>query len=132
MTQNTAVSMNANGSFSLYAGGKKIRSFTGAGELIQFLQGPDAPVATRKPKREKPKSRSARWSDAASTASAALSDLRDIQSEFEEWRDGLPENLENSPVGEKLQAVCDIDLQSALEAVEEAESADLPLGFGRD
>jgi len=29
----------------------------------------------------------------------------------------LPENLESSPVGEKLQVVCDIDLEGALSKV---------------
>ena len=62
----------------------------------------------------------------------ALEELVEMKSEFEEWKDNLPESLQQSAVGEKLEAVCDIDLDSALEAVTEAEGADLPLGFGRD
>ena len=34
-------------------------------------------------------------------------------------------------MGEKLGTICEIDLQSALDAVNEAEAADLPLGFPR-
>jgi len=70
--------------------------------------------------------------------------LRDVQSEYEDWRDNLPENLQQSALGEKLNAVIDeIDLESIMEsplenwtevesAIDAAEGADLPLGFGRD
>lgn len=105
----------------------------------------------------KQKSRTARWSEAATKAreamdavdnaasglTDALNDLRSVQEEFEEWRDNLPENLQNSALGEKLQTVCDIDIESIAEeplndwasvesAVDDAENAELPLGFGRD
>lgn len=92
------------------------------------------PVSTPpvKPKRVKPKSRSARWSDAANEAENALNALVDIQQEFQDWLDNLPENLRGSALGEKLSTVCDIDIQGALDAVSEASGADLPLGFGRD
>jgi hypothetical protein len=81
---------------------------------------------------KKSQSRSSRWAEAASAASAALSELQDIQSEYQDWLDNLPENLQSSALGEKLQAVCDIDIESAAEAVDEADGADLPMGFGRD
>ncbi len=80
----------------------------------------------------KPMSRPQRWADAAQRAEAALQDLLDIQSEYESWRDGLPENLQSSPVAEKLEAICDIDLASALDAAAEAGGCELPRGFGRD
>lgn len=81
--------------------------------------------------------------DAVSTAvtdlESAIDDLKDIQSEFQEWKDNLPENLQSSPLGEKLDTVCSIDLDGATVEVEhiqnvidEADNADLPLGFGRD
>jgi len=112
------LSANKNGSITLYVGGRKVMAGTLA-EITAHLTGADAPVATpKKPKKERSKSRSQRWSDAASAASAALEELIEVQQE--------------SALGEKLDAVCDIDLQSALDTVQEAESADLPLGFGRD
>ena len=77
-------------------------------------------------------SRIQRWQAAAVQAVEALQELVDIQSEYEGWRDTLPENLQSSAVGEKLDAVCDIDLSSSLDAANEAEGVDLPLGFGRD
>jgi hypothetical protein len=35
-------------------------------------------------------------------------------------------------MGEKLQAIESLDLQTALETVQEAEGLDLPRGFGKD
>lgn len=99
-------------------------------------------------------SRPARWSRAVSAAQTALTkmqeaqsemetafeELNDLKSEYENWRDGLPENLQNGTLGEKLNAICDLDFESigdkTLDDIEqligEAESAELPLGFGRD
>lgn len=80
---------------------------------------------------------------AADALETACSDLREVQSEYEEWKDNLSENLQSSPVAEKLDAVCDLaiedlanDVRTAIEeakgVIEEAEGIDLPLGFGRD
>lgn len=105
----------------------------------------------------KTKSRTARWAEAAGNAQEALDALRtaaepladalrelqELQEEYQEWLDNLPENLQNSALGEKLQAIVDIDIESYsddpltdIESVEnaigEAEGAELPLGFGRD
>ncbi len=82
----------------------------------------------------KPKivSRPKRWADAASRAVAALEELLEIQGEYQEWRDNLPENLEASAIGEKLDAICDLDIESAMDTASECDDADLPLGFGRD
>ena len=77
-------------------------------------------------------SRPKRWAEAVDNAATALQELKELQEEYQEWQDGLPENLEQSAVGEKLQEVADIDIDSALEVVENAEGVDLPLGFGRD
>lgn len=81
---------------------------------------------------EKKESRSKRWARASSVARDAVSELLDIQSEFEEWRDSLPENLQQSAVGEKLETICDLDIQGAMDTLDEAENTDVPLGFGRD
>jgi hypothetical protein len=76
--------------------------------------------------------RAARWREAAARALAALEDLQEVQSEYQSWADNLPESLQNGSTSEKLQAVIDIDIASAVEVATEAEGADLPLGFGRD
>jgi hypothetical protein len=80
---------------------------------------------------------------AADDLASSLSELNDIRSEYEDWRDNLPENLADSALGEKLNTVVDLDIESAANdpldnwqdvetILDEAEGADLPLGFGRD
>lgn len=80
----------------------------------------------------KAKSRTKRWAEAAAQAEDALNTLRDIQLEYQEWRDNLPENLEQSALAEKLDVVTELDIESAVETASEASTLDLPLGFGRD
>lgn len=88
-------------------------------------------------------SRSDRWSaavnaerEAHSALDAAFTDLLDLQSEYEDWRDGLPESGGSDATREKLDAVCDLDLSTALEdvdsVIDECDSVELPQGFGRD
>jgi hypothetical protein len=67
----------------------------------------------------------------------ALSNLRDLQEEYSEWLGNMPENLQSSGLGEKLQAISDLDLEDyelegAEDKISEAEGVDLPQGFGRD
>ena len=100
-------------------------------------------------------SRTARWAaacqdaraameavqDAAQAAADSLEALRDIQGEYQDWYDGLPDVSQGTAMAEKLEAVTGLDLDweadpadlDSLEAIlDEAEGADLPLGFGRD
>lgn len=79
--------------------------------------------------------------DARARLEAALSDLDGVREEYAEWRDNIPENLQGSPLYEKLDAVADLDFSELLESLdvdtvrgtlEEADGAELPLGFGRD
>jgi|SRR5215472_7973446 len=105
----------------------------------------------------KQQSRSSRWFEAvtaarvaidainekASDLADALADLEAIRGEYEDWFDNLPENLQDSPVGIKLAEISQMDIDSAandplddwqttMNLIDEAEAADLPLGFGRD
>ena len=64
------------------------------------------------------RSRPQQWNDAVQT-------LLELQEQYRQWRDGLPESLAGSATAELLEQVCDLDL-SVLETVE------LPRGFGRD
>ena len=92
-----------------------------------------APVAAQpKVKKAKTPSRPDRWAAACSDAITAIEELVELQSEYEDWKDNLPESLQSSPVGEKLEEVCNLDLQSALDTISDAEGADLPRGFGKD
>ena len=63
-----------------------------------------------------PKAR--RWSDAAQ-------ELADLQAEYQAWLDSLPENLQGSAVAERLEAICNLDI----DFLQEVEP---PRGFGRD
>ena len=63
------------------------------------------------------RSRPQRWRD-------AVEELIELQADYQQWLDGLPESLANTPTADALRAVCDLDL-SGLEI-------DPPRGFGRD
>ena len=69
-------------------------------------------------RRQDRRSRPQRWRDAVQT-------LVDLQAEYQDWFGNLPENLQASPLAERLEAVCEYDFGD-LEALEP------PRGFGRD
>ena len=72
---------------------------------------------------------------ALETLSSAMESLKEVQAEYEEWQDNLPESGGSDATREKLAAVCEIDfdcLSEVEEAIDQAEGAELPLGFGRD
>jgi hypothetical protein len=89
-------------------------------------------ASSRKPRQPKRLSRSARWGAAAGAAIEAINELIELQGDYESWRDNLPENFQSSTLADKLDAVCELDFDSALGTIQEAEDLDLPLGFGRD
>ena len=63
------------------------------------------------------RSRPQRWRD-------AVAELIELQADYQQWLDGLPESLADTPTADALRAVCGLDL-SELEV-------DSPRGFGRD
>ena len=72
--------------------------------------------------------------------------IKEVQEEYQEWLDGMPEGLDQSPTAERLEEVTNLDFESISEdaldfdsilsevddMLGEAEQVDLPLGFGRD
>ncbi len=68
----------------------------------------------------------------------ALNELSDVQAEYQDWYDNMPESLQEGPTGEKLSELTDIDFDIEVdladyeEVIDNAENTDLPLGFGRD
>ena len=64
------------------------------------------------------RSRPQRWRDAVQA-------LVDLQAEYQDWLENLPESLQGSAVAEKLEAICEYDFG-------ELEDLELPRGFGRD
>lgn len=118
---------------------------------------PAPAVPAKRPKKVKPPSRGDRWAQAVGAAKDALAaiqaahgdletamaDLCEVQSEYSEWKDNLDGKFEGSALVEKLDAVCDLsfdsiasDLETAIgeaeSTLDDAEGAELPLGFGRD
>lgn len=84
-------------------------------------------------------SRPKRWAAAiAELQGIEAGELESLKDEYEDWLANLPENLEQSPVAEKLEASIEAAeaVMDALEeltaALNEAEGVALPLGFGRD
>lgn len=76
--------------------------------------------------------RQERWNEAIGELRAGLSSLEDVWYEYHNWHESLPENLLDSPVGEKLQEVMDLPVEEIESLIEECDAAELPLGFGRD
>ena len=64
------------------------------------------------------RSRPQRWRDAVQT-------LVDLQAEYQDWLDNLPDNLQETVLAERLAEICAYDFGD-LEALEP------PRGFGRD
>jgi len=77
--------------------------------------------------------RKTRWDNSINKIREGLEELNELKSEFEDWKDNLPENLETSPLGEKLEEVVESSFCDEIEsACDDAENLDLPKGFGRD
>ena len=79
-------------------------------------------------------SRRKRLEAACSKIQEGLSELENLKDEYQDWRDNLPENLDQSPTAEKLDEVIDL-LDTVIGNgmdIDFLEGADLPLGFGRD
>jgi DNA-directed RNA polymerase subunit RPC12/RpoP len=89
-------------------------------------------TGTYDPSVGKGQSKTERWSEASRIAREAIEELIEIQSDYEYWRDNLPEGLAEGPTAELLSEVCDLDLNTAIEIIEEADEIALPKGFGRD
>ena len=77
-----------------------------------------APPQVRYRRPQDRRSRPQRWQDAVRT-------LLELQDEYQAWLDNLPDNLTESVLAHKLEAICLLDLA-------ELESIEPPRGFGRD
>ena len=94
---------------------------SGRGSVVCYVTVHNRKIGTQRILYRRPqdrRSRPQRWRDAVQT-------LVDLQVEYQNWLDNLPDSLEGSTVAEKLETVCEYDFGD-LEALEP------PLGFGRD
>jgi hypothetical protein len=76
------------------------------------------PTHHHRPARPRSLSRVQRWH-------AAVSELVALQVEYAAWLQALPEATHDSPTGQALQAIVDLDL-------DEIAAVEPPRGFGRD
>ena len=83
------------------SGARRRRRSQDAFQEIQIVEG----VLMRFPSRQDRRSRSKRWNDAVQV-------LLDLQEEYREWLDELPEGLRLAPEAQKLAAVCKQDLKA--------------------
>ena len=96
------------------------RPLTGAERQARYRAAHAGPAPMVKVRYRKPadrRSRPQRWRD-------AVAELLELQADYQQWLDGLPESLADTSTADALRAVCDLDL-SGLEV-------DPPRGFGRD
>ena len=82
---------------------------------VRLRQGARA-VRYRRPQDRR--SQPQRWRDAVAT-------LVQLQEHYGQWLENLPESLHGTALGEKLQAISAVEL-------DELQSVEPPLGFGRD
>jgi len=87
-------------------------------QTVSTPAAPAPPKGTRGRRLARPLSRTERWATAVATLLA-------VQQEYRSWFENLPANLEGSRLAEKLEAICELDLQ-------ELQAIDLPRGYGRD
>jgi hypothetical protein len=74
----------------------------------------------------KPKPEHQRWRDLCADAQAALQELGELQADYQNDYDEMTERQQESQRGQLLSAICELDLASALETVEEAADIELP------
>ncbi len=79
--------------------------------------GPPPKVKVKYQERKDTRTKPLRWRD-------AVAELLELQAGYQEWLDGLPESLADTPTADALRTVCDLDV-AALEI-------EPPRGFGRD
>jgi hypothetical protein len=72
------------------------------------------------------------WAAACTQAVSALETLEGLRSDWADIYENMTDGLKQTPYGLKLEEMSNLDLQSALNTVQEAEGLDTPLGFGRD
>jgi ParB-like chromosome segregation protein Spo0J len=71
-------------------------------------------------------SRPERWRRAVTTAREALNELVELQSHYQDWRDGGSGQLGAPTILKNLNAICELDFQTAICVLEDAEQVDPP------
>lgn len=72
------------------------------------------------------KSKQEQWQDACSEAEAAVQKLLDLQADCQEKYDAMSEKQLEGDKAEALSSICDLDLQGAMDTIQEAAGLNLP------
>lgn len=83
---------------------------------------PDAVVSARR--QDPPESRADRFSEFTSLVGEARDGAEELKSELEEWRDGLPENLQSGGKADELETAIS-ELESFIDNCQTAEDANV-------
>lgn len=83
---------------------------------------PDASVSVSR--KEPPESRSDRFSEAQGMVCDAKSEAESLRDELQEWRDGLPENLQSGSKADELETAIS-ELDEFISNCEQAEGNDV-------
>lgn len=75
-----------------------------------------------------PQKRQARQPSRPKRLQALLSEAEALLESYTDWKDNMPENLQEGGTGEKLQSTVD----SLEQVVELLQNIEVPRGFGRD
>jgi len=97
------------------------QAMTGAERQARYRDrqaSPPAPQPAHPRKPPRGRTRLQRWN-------AAIGEIVALQGEYVQWLEALPEALRDTPTGEALQAIADLDL-------EELIAIQPPRGYGRD
>lgn len=96
------------------------QALSGAERQARYRARQSLAEAAAVPAAEKPArtTRIARWA-------AAAGELLGLQAEYANWFEAMPEATRDSPTGQLLQAIIELDLEELL-------SVQLPRGFGGD
>ena len=100
------------------------RAMTGAERQARYRARQTSDIAHENPPTPAPRDKPARltrprrWNN-------AIGELKALVDEYTAWHEAMPEQLRNTPTGEALQVIVELDL-------EDIASIQLPKGFGRD
>jgi hypothetical protein len=72
------------------------------------------------------KKQNSAWSDACNKAEDAITDLIAMQQEYQNEYDEMSERRQESAKGQKLQEIGELQLESALEIIQEASLLEAP------
>jgi hypothetical protein len=73
-----------------------------------------------------------RWDAAVAAAMTALDELVEMQQDYQQIYENMNDSLQQTPYGQKLSEMENLDIQSLRDGLDELDGFELPKGFGRD